>query len=222
MTMIRFLAVFALLAVSTPSIAQTKYTYLHQTTNEILQIQRSAMNMTATDAAAIATRVCKTLEVLRRDENFAKDVTDLARVSAGQSSYHRQLASDLVFFLDAFAAEEAEALRRAGLSQNAASQMMAAAATFRSALREPTNVDQLWRNIDKLRDEVCSAAKTMAKAGEDEKSRQQRWRLVRRWGLGLGGVTMIAADGLSATLTIGVSTASFTLGGAAVGAAIAQ
>lgn len=130
MIVFRVLAVFAVLAISIPSIAQTKYTYLHQTTDEILQIQRSTMRMTATDATAIATRVCKTLEILRKDENFAKDVDDLARVSADQSSYHRQLANDLVFFLDAFATEEAEALRKAGLSQNAASQMMAAAATF--------------------------------------------------------------------------------------------
>jgi len=222
MTSHRFLAAFALLAVAAPSTAQTKYTYLHQTTNEILQIQRSTMKMTAADAVGIATRVCRTLEILRKDENFARDVNNLARASTDQASFHRQLADDLVFFLDAFATEESEALWKAGLSQNAALQMMAAASTLRAALRQPTKVDELWRNIDKLRGEVCSAAKTMDKAGEDERSKQHRWRLVRRWGLGLSGLSMIAVDGLSATLTAGVSTASFALGGAAVGAAIGQ
>ena len=84
------------------------------------------------------------------------------------------------------------------------------------------NVDKFLRDFDKLLAEVCLSANKLIKAGEDEKSREQRWRLVRRWGLGVSGLSMIAADGLSSVVTAGVSTASFTLGGAAVGAAVAQ
>ena len=215
-----FILILALAAL--PVMAQSKYAYLHQTANELLQIQRSSMKMSAADTTGISTRVCKTLERLRKDKNFKKDVEDLAGASRDQSAFHRRLADDLVYFLDSFAIEESEVLEKAGLSSKSAAQMMATAGTLRAALREPLTVDKFLRDFDKLLDEVCRAAITLIKAGEDEKSREQRWRLVRRWGLGVSGVSMILADGLSSVVTVGVSTASFTLGGAAVGAAVAQ
>ncbi len=214
---------FALLAcTSLAAFGAGKYAYLYETTNEILRIQRSAMKMSPADASSIAVRVCKTLEMLRKDENFVKDINNLARASGEYSAYQRQLADDLVFFLDSFAVEETQALLKAGLAPHAISQIMGVSGALRGALRERTNVDQLTGNIEKLRSEVCAAATTMSKAQDDEKSREQRWKTVRRWGLGLSGVSMIAADALGAGLTVGASTASFTIGGAAVGAAVAQ
>jgi len=214
---------FALLAcTSLTALGQGKYAYLHETTNEILRIQRSAMKLSPSDATNIAVRVCKTLEVLRKDENFAKDVKELSRAAAEQSAHHRQLADDLVSFLDSFVVEETDALLKARLAPDVVPQITAAAGTLRGALREPTNVEQLHKNIEKLRSEACMAATTLSKAQDDEKSREQRRKTLRRWGLGLGGVSMIAADALGTGLTVGVSTASFALGVAAVDAAVAQ
>jgi hypothetical protein len=77
-------------------------------------------------------------------------------------------------------------------------------------------------NLIGLRNEACRAVETLAKEQDDEKSSQQRWKRIRRWGLGLGGLSLVAADAVAAVPTSGIATASFTLGGAAVTAALAQ
>ena len=82
--------------------AESRYSYLHETTNEILQIQRSTVKLTPAESARIANRVCKTLEALLRDRAFKDDVYKLAELSRKQSDFHQQQADNLVFFLDAF------------------------------------------------------------------------------------------------------------------------
>ena len=204
------------------AVAQTRYTYLHETTNEILQIQRSTLKLTPTESASIANRVCKTLTALMKDSAFKDDVYKLAERSKQQSSYHQQLADDLVFFLDSFVPDEEKILRASNFSPNATTQMLAAASALRGSLREPLSPEQLMNNLNALRNEACAAVDVSLKEQDDERSRQQRWKKIRRWGLGLGGLSLVAADAFAALPSGGIATASFTLGGAAVGAAVAQ
>ena len=147
-----FILILALAAL--PVMAQSKYAYLHQTANELLQIQRSSMKMSAADTTGISTRVCKTLERLRKDKNFKKDVEDLAGASRNQSAFHRRLADDLMYFLDSFAIEESEVLEKAGLSSKSAgdtrgrSSRTISEATPKS--KWPTGRRHSWRAAPKL------------------------------------------------------------------------
>ncbi|HTD11810.1 MAG TPA: hypothetical protein VK676_07075 [Steroidobacteraceae bacterium] len=210
------------LGLGSVAMAQSRYSYLHETTNEILQIQRSTVKLTPGESARIANRVCKTLEALLRDRGFKDDVYKLAELSRKQSDFHQQLADNLVFFLDAFVPDEASVLRKSNLSPDATTQMLAAASALRESLRTPLSPEQLMNNLIGLRNEACRAVETLAKEQDDEKSSQQRWKRIRRWGLGLGGLSLVAADAVAAVPTSGIATASFTLGGAAVTAALAQ
>ncbi|GIL06639.1 MAG: hypothetical protein BroJett031_31590 [Betaproteobacteria bacterium] len=211
------------IALSAPlALAQSKYSYLHQTTNEILQIDRSSMKMTPGDFASIATRACKTLELLLKDENFKKDLSDLANAAGSHSTYHKQLTDDLVLFIDSFLRRESDLLKQAGLTPKASSEVLLVASSVRVSLREKPDLSKLIENIERLRTEICRAASAVAKAQDDERAREQRWKTVRRWGLGLAGLSLIGADAIALAPSGGVATASFTLGGVAVGAAIAQ
>jgi hypothetical protein len=202
--------------------AQSKYDYLHQTTNEILQIERGSMKMTPEEAGAIATRACKTLERLLGDPNFAQDVKKLAADTGKHSAYHRKLAGDVMEFVDAFIPEERDALRNANLSPRAVSQIVLLATSVRSSLNDKPDPGKIMSSLDALRKEICAAATAFVKSQDDEKGRQQRLKTIRRWGLGLAGLSLIAADAAATVPSGGVATASFTLGGAAVGAAVAD
>lgn len=200
-----------------------RYAYLHKTTEEILEIRRKAMNPSAADMAGIASRVCQTLTILLdKDPYFRKDIERLSAESTKNMDYHRQLADDLIFFIDAFAPEETEALRKAGVSPYTADQMLIAASLSRNSLREPLPAKTVLGNIERLRSQTCEGAKTIANAQDSQGAQKQRRKTLTKWALGIGGVSLIAADAVFAAPSGGVATASFTLGGAGVGAAIAQ
>lgn len=214
-----FVSIFVLSAFAQPA---NRYGYLHKTTDEILEIRRKAINPSPADIAGIASRVCTTLTVLLdKDPNFRKDVERLAADSKNHMDYHRQLADDLIFFLDAFLPEENEYLMQSGVSPYTAGQILSAASLSRNSLREPLPAATVLGNIERLRSQTCEGAKTLAQAQDSQDAQKQRRRTLTKWAYGLGGISLIAADAVFAAPTGGVATASFTLGGVGVGAAIA-
>jgi len=180
------------------------------------------MKMTPDEAGKIATRACKTLDLLLSDENFRKDLDALAKATGEHSAYHRQLIDDLVLFIDSFLPQESELLKQAGVSPRASNEILLVASSFRGSLGEKPDLNKIIRNIGTLRKEICSAATSIVKEQDNEKAREQRWKTVKRWGLGLGGLSLIGVDATGLLPSGGMATASFTLGGAAVAAAVAQ
>ncbi|MEC5217059.1 hypothetical protein RCH09_002015 [Actimicrobium sp. GrIS 1.19] len=222
MKSIRMLLLLLLALVAGAAHAQSRYGYLHKTVEEILEIQRKAMKPSPADVAAVASRACNTLIILLdKDPNFKKDIEALASASHKNLAFHRQLANDLVFFMDSFAPQEQEYLLKSGASPGASADILIAAALSRDALREPLSAQRLLANIEKLRVETCKGAKILADANDAEEAQQSRRTQIRKWALGLGGLSLIAADAVFAVPSGGVATASFTLGGAGVGAAVA-
>lgn len=215
--------VVSILSLNASALPSNRYGYLHKTTDEVLEIRRKAVNPSDSDIAGIASRVCSTLTVLLdKDPNFRKDLERLSADSSKNMNYHRQLADDLIFFIDAFLPEENEYLLKSGVSPYTASQILIAAGMSRNSLREPLPAATVLGNIERLRSQTCEGAKALAQAQENQNAQSQRRRTLTKWALGLGGVSLIAADAVFAVPSGGVATASFTLGGAGVGAAVAQ
>lgn len=216
-------AVSLLLALVSPAAsAAHPYSYLIETTNEVLAIKRRSMHMSPEDARDIATRMCKTLQMLNQDPRFAADVDRLAKVSIHSSASNEQLADNLSIFATAFGPDEAKALRDAGVDEDATIQLLMAAGAMRASLRKPLDPEELHTNIRRLTGEVCKAATTATDTIDDQRASQKRWRRIRRWGIGIGGLSLIGIDATATTLSAGASTASFALGGALVGAAAGQ
>lgn len=215
--------VFILFALAcTSASAQSRYDYLHKSVAEILEIQRRALKPSSADVAAIAVRACNTLNILLdKDPYFRKDVEALAAASPKNIEFHRQLATDLIFFIDVFIPQEREYLLRSGVPAGSTENILIAAALSRDSLREPLSAAVLLGNMEKLRTETCSGAKVLAEAQEKEEAGTKLRRQIAKWSLGLGGLSLIAADAVFAVPSGGVATASFTLGGAGVGAAVA-
>lgn len=215
--------IVGLLLASPAASAQPDYRYLHQAVDEIHQIQRKALKPTAADVAAVAVRACKTLEILLdKDPTFRRQIETLAADSRQNLNYHRQLADDLLLFIESFVPQEHEYLLRAGVPAGTTSDILIAAALSRAALREPLSAKTLLEQLERLRQETCQGAQVLERAQDSAATTQQRRNAITRWALGLGGVSLIAADAVFAVPSGGVATASFTLGGAGVGAAIAR
>ena len=202
--------------------AQSRYGYLHKTVDEILEIQRKGLKPSPGDVAAVASRACNTLTILLdKDPNFRKDIEALASASRKNLVFHRQLADDLAFFMDTFVPQEHEYLLKSGASPGATAEILIAAALSKDSLREPLSAERLLANMEKLRVETCKGAKVLADAKDSEEAQNARRKQIKKWFLGIGGVSLIAADAVFAVPSGGVASASFTLGGAGVSAAIA-
>jgi hypothetical protein len=199
------------------------YIQFNKAVDEIHAILRKTPNPTAKDVAQVAVIGCNALTMLLdKDPQFKADIEAMAAAGAKNQAHHRRLADDLVFFVDSFVDEEHRYLVRSGMSAGSTADILIASALVRSALREPLSARVAYADIEKLRDEVCRGAKRLADAETDRDAYEVRKRKIRRWALGLGGVSLITADALFAIPSGGTASASFTLGGASVGAAIAQ
>jgi hypothetical protein len=108
------------------------------------------------------------------------------------------------------------------LSDTAVREITWSAGFLHGALDNKPDQERILNAIQKLETNICEGAATIAKIQEDEKATAERWKLVRKWALGIGGVTLIVADGASSAPSGGAAAASFVLGGAIVGAALAE
>lgn len=222
MNSVRIALLLLLAIIGSETYAQSRYGYLQKTVEEILEIQRKALKPSPGEVAAVATRACNTLTILLdKDTSFRKDIEALASASPKNLDFHRQLANDLVFFMDTFVPQEHEYLLKSGASPAATAEILIAAALSKDSLREPLSAERLLANIEKLRVETCKGAKVLADAKDTEDAQKSRRKQIKKWSLGIGGLSLIAADAVFAVPSGGVATASFTLGGAGVGAAVA-
>ena len=171
-----------------------RYAYIHEATNEVFGVRRSEPRISAKDAAAIAHRICETLQRLEKDPNFRKDVEGIAKPSEERTDYHQELANNLDTFLSSFVPDEIVVLKKTNLREDVATQAMAAAAAVRQTLREPKNADDVMKALAKFRDDVCRSRDAMLKESDDKVAGEKRWKKVKRWGLGLAGLSVVTAD----------------------------
>jgi hypothetical protein len=199
---------------------EDRYAYLHQTTNEVLSLRRSEPRISAKEAVEIAHRICETLQRLEKDPNFRKDLEGIAKPSKERTEYHQQLANDLDSFLSSFVPDEIVVLKKANLKEDATTQAIIAAAAARESLREPKNPDDVMKALARFRDDVCRSRDAMLKESDDKVASEKRWKKVKRWGLGLAGLSTVAADIVFAAPTGGVAAASISVGTGVITAVI--
>lgn len=199
---------------------EDRYAYLHETTNEVFSVRRSEPRISAKEAVEIAHRICETLRRLQKDPNFSRDVEGIAKPSKERTAYHQKLANDLDTFMSSFVPDEIVVLKRAKLKEDATTQAIIAAAAVRETLREPKNPDDVMKAVARFRDDVCQSRDAMLKESDDKIASEKRWKKVKRWGLGLAGLSVVTADIVFAAPTGGVAAASISVGTGVVTAVI--
>jgi hypothetical protein len=200
-----------------------KYRYLIETTNAIYDITSRSVEPKPAELAEIAARSCNALKQLLADNDFNADLQAMAKAAPEHKEEHEHMRRDLTLFLDSFLKPESGLMAQAGLSGSAVFQV-ATAASFLStqALGEPMDPQKVLAAIETLHRELCSAAVTLTKSQEEAREKSENHRRWKKRALGMGGVVLIVVDAASSAPTGGLGTASFTLGGAMVGAAVAD
>ncbi|THF64175.1 hypothetical protein [Pseudothauera rhizosphaerae] len=199
------------------------YIQFNKATDEIHTILRKTPKPAPKDMMQISNIACNALRMLlEKEPRFKADIEALAAAGIENQAHHRRLADDVLFFLDSFIEEEHHYLVQSGISPDSSADILIAAALVRSALREPPSANTVYADILKLRDEVCRVARAVTESEADKDAYEARKRTIKRWALGLGGVSLITADALFAVPSGGTASASFAVGGASVGAAISQ
>lgn len=200
---------------------RSDYQYLTDTANAIYDLATRSMDLKPEEVAEITARACKTLDRLLGDKNFINDVYRMEKSAAKDTEYHNRMRRDLDYFIESFAKPEAGVLKNAGLSEEAIKQMLWSAAYLHDSLDTKPDSKRILDALDRLRKDICSAARTLTKDQNDERTKTSRKKRITKWALGLGGAAMIAADTVAEVPSGGLAMASFTLGGTMVGAAIA-
>ena len=200
---------------------QTQYSYLHQATNELFRTRSSSAQPTPAEIAKMASIGCSALGQLLKDETLPAEIKKLAAGAGAHSRYHTTLNGDLRQFVD-FLAVEAKQLKDAKVSDEAATQILSSISFLKDSLGKTPDPAKLLADIGTLRSELCAAAATMHKEGEDAKAQAQRQEKLKNWSMGLGGLTTILVDIPLFAPSAGVATASFTVGGALFTVAITK
>lgn len=200
--------------------SKDRYAYVHETTNEVFSVHSSEPRPSAKDAVRIAHKICETLQRLEKDPNFRKDLEGIAKPSKDRTAFHQQLANDLDTFLSSFVPDEIVVLKKTILKEDVTTQAIAAAAAVRETLREPKNADDVMKALARFREDVCRSRDAMLKESDDKVASEKRWKKVKRWGLGLAGLSVVTADIVFAAPTGGVAAASISVGTGVITAVI--
>ena len=195
--------------------------YLTDTANQIYELEKGSMELKPDELKRISTSACRTLERLAGDEEFKRDLARFNEKQPKDTKLLTQVRSDLDAFIDSFAKPEAALLRSAGLSPKATSDILFSAAFFHDS---PPAADgaAILANIDRLRRDICSAAQAIENNQDNAKTSEERRKRFRKWGFGIGGLTLIAVDITAAAESAGLSTASVAIGAQMFGAAIKE
>jgi hypothetical protein len=116
-----FRALLLSLTFASASVAwgQSKYSYLHESTNEVFRLLSNSVQPKPDEVAKVAAVTCKTLERLLQDNDFRSDLRRMTEAHGGQSAYHSRLLKDVRFFADSFAQLESKLLKEGGVSDDA-------------------------------------------------------------------------------------------------------
>jgi len=179
------LMILACAIVAVPSAwAQAKYSYLHEATNAIFQIKSGSVQPTAADVVRIAAIGCNALDRLLKDDEFQ---TDLKRVAAGvgkHERYHATLRRDVRQFVDSFLQMEVKLLKDAGVSDEAAKDILSSASFLKDSIGKAPDPERLVADIRGLRNDLCTAAKTMHNESQDAQAQAQRQNVLTKLRLG--------------------------------------
>jgi len=219
---ITLLVIATVLSVAVAAYAEPKYQYLTEAAKAIYDIESRTMKPTPQDTAQIATIACKALERLIRDKEFRDDLYRMADYKSKDAEIHKGMRRDLRTFMDSFLRPESDLLKKAGLSDEQATHILLSAAFFHDALDAKPDPKRILDALDRLRKDTCEVATEKAKIQEDEKQKDMRHKRIKKWSLGIAGALLIALDATAEAPSAGLATASFTLGGAMVGGAVAD
>ena len=204
--------------------AQTKpayLDYLKDTANEIYELEKGSLQLKPGDLERISASACKTLERLLADDDFKKDLTAFDKKRSKDIALQNQIRHDLNSFINSFANPESGLLRKAGLSDEATTDILFSAAFFHDAPSAPDSA-AILAGTDRLRRDICSAAEGIKKQQDQVKSASDQLKRFRKWELGIGGLTLIVVDVAAAAETAALSTASAAVGGQMFGEAIKE
>jgi hypothetical protein len=196
--------------------------YLKNATNEIYQLENRSVEPSASELQRVATTACKALERLLQDPEFKADLDRFDKKRSKDVDVQNQIRSGLNAFINSFASPETELLLKAGISQQAASDIMLCAAFFHDSAAKAPGPVEFFSQIERLKGDICTAAESMAKAEGQKKSMTERRKLLRKWALGLGGVALAAIDVATEIETAGLATASVAFGAAVLQEALKE
>jgi len=194
--------------------------YLTETANQIYELEKGSMEPKPDELKRISTSACRTLERLASDQEFKRDLARLGEKQPKDMKLLTQVRSDLDAFVESFAKPESALLRSAGLSPKATSDILFSAAFFHDS--PAADGAAVLANIDRLRRDVCSAAQAIENNQDNARTSEERRKRFRKWGFGIGGLTLIAVDITAAAESAGLSTASVAIGAQMFGAAIKE
>ena len=196
--------------------------YLTDTANQIYELEKGSMEPKPDDLKRISTSACRTLERLASDQEFKRDLARFDEKRPKDMKLLTQIRSDLNAFIDSFAKPEAALLRSAGLSPKATSDILFSAAFFHDSPPSAADGAAILANIDRLRRDICSAAQAIENNQDNARTSEERRKRFRKWGFGIGGLTLIAVDITAAAESAGLSTASVAIGAQMFGASIKE
>ena len=200
----------------------SQYEYLIQTTNAIHEIQNRKLQLESSELREITARACNTLRRLRNDDYFLADLNRLASLAPDYREGQVELSHDIGKFLDSFLRPELELLHSAGLSEGAVVHISIFASYFHNSLGKDIDPVTILALLESLQNDICEVATTI---DTDIKTveKQKLWRSrITKWAMGISGAAVIAVDAGATVPSAGVSAASFTIGGARIGGAVAQ
>ena len=203
-----YLLTLVLALVSGPAWAASKYQYVVDATNRIIELSSQSMSPSADVLAKASAEACHALTGLLKDPEFRKDLDKMDQRAPKTHEERAKLKRDLALFVGAFLRTEEEALKKAGLKKEAVKQILWSAGMLQEALDDELDLTRIITAIDKFRVEVCEAAKGIEQAQEETKRRG----ILRKWAFRIGGVALIVVDLTAAALTSPVAVGSVAIG----------
>jgi hypothetical protein len=218
MRLVASIAVLVLAIVQTiPAQPVRRYEYLSNAAERMIAVSEATADPTAAAVEGAAAAGCGALGRLLEDPAFRSDVERLSKMPQ-YARERAELKRDLTLFTSSFMRWEQQTLRDAGLDERSAQSVLWSIAALRDAADRDLRPDDVLSGIKSLRTDLCGAAKE----AQSQRTAQERRRTVATWGMRVGGVLVIAANGAFAAPSGGFTIASVAIGGAIVGIGFAR
>ena len=212
-TSLLLILVFTLIAAPEAGWTQSKYQYLIDTTNKLMDVLGRSTFQDPKELGEACARVCHTLRELLDDKRFRDDLYRIAKREDKYSEERQQLTWNLSLFVQSFLRAEEEALKKAGLSEDAVKQIVWSASLFKNAVDDELDPTRTILAIKQLHDDVCQGEKII----RETKEQSERKRMFRNWAFRLGGIALIVVD-----VTTLVPSGALTMGSVTIGTAVVE
>jgi hypothetical protein len=185
-----------------------KYQYIVDATNRIIQLDSESASPSADDLAKAGSEACQALKQLIADPEFKRDLEKMKSNDLKTRGERASMKRDLVMFVNAFLRPEQDALRKAGINDQAVTEIRRSANMFQQFLDNNFDPQAILSALNGFQNEVCQSAVLSGKTVDIATRRA----LIEKWAFRIGGVAIIAVDAGSTTMTAGVSAGSIAIG----------